>query len=135
MIVDQDEINALLAEADGLAKELEDGTTAATSAEGIPVPPPPPRPLLNVTPEVARILRIRVPVRVQLASRRMTVAEVRRLCLGTIVEFRKPVEEPLGLLINNHPVGRGHAVKVGERFGLRVSEIRDAATRIKSMGT
>ena len=135
MIVDQAEIDALLAEADGLAAEAGDEASAVapavTTAE--PTPPPPPR-FRNVSPELARILKIRVPVRVQLASRRMSIATVRRLSLGTIIEFRKPIEEPLELLINNHPVGKGDAVKVGEHFGLRVSEIRDAATRIRSMG-
>jgi flagellar motor switch protein FliN/FliY len=140
MIVDQDQIDALLAEADGLAAELGievNGAPAAASDAGGPAAPastPPPRPRLNVTPEVARILKIRVPVRVQLAARRMSIAEVRRFSLGTIIEFRRSVEDPLELLINNHPVGKGDAVKVGRRFGLRVREIRDAATRIRSMG-
>ena len=136
MIVDQDEIDALLAEADSLVAEASDDASAVTPAEDAakPPPPPPPRPFINVTPELARILKIRVPVRVQLASRQMSIADVRRLSLGTIIEFHKPIEEPLELLINNHPVGRGNAVKVGEHFGLRISEIRDAATRIRSMG-
>jgi flagellar motor switch protein FliN/FliY len=140
MIVDQDEIEALLAQADDLAAEAGEEVHAAA----IPAPapdagapataPPPPRPPINVSSEVARILRIQVPVRVQLASRQMSIAEVRKLSLGRIIEFHKAVDDPLDLLINNHQVGRGVAVKVGEHFGLRVSEIRDAATRIKSMG-
>ncbi|MBU0617139.1 MAG: FliM/FliN family flagellar motor switch protein [Planctomycetes bacterium] len=136
MIVDQDEIDALLAEADSVVAELGEDATALALAEDAPEPPPPPppRPLLNVTPEVARILKIRVPLRVQLASRQMSIAEVRKLSLGTIIEFHKPIAEPLELLINNHPVGNGDAVKVGQRFGVRISEMRDAATRIRSMG-
>jgi flagellar motor switch protein FliN/FliY len=64
----------------------------------------------------------------------MSIGQVRKLSLGMIIEFHKPVGDPLDLLINNRPVGKGDAVKVGERFGLRVSEIGDAATRIRSMG-
>ena len=141
MIVDQDEIEALLAQADDLVTEAgEEANAAATAASaleaGAPATAaPPPRPFINVSSEVARILRIQVPVRVQLASRQMSVAEVRKLSLGMIIEFHKAVDDPLDLLINNHPVGRGIAVKVGEHFGLRVSEIRDAATRIRSMGS
>jgi len=140
MIVDQNEIEALLAQADDLVAEA--GGETSVTATAAPAPdagtpataPPPTRPIINASSEVARILRIQVPVRVQLASRQMNIAEVRKLSLGMIIEFHKAVDEPLDLLINNHPVGRGVAVKVGERFGLRVSEIRDAATRIKSMG-
>ncbi len=140
MIVDQDEIEALLAQADDLVAETGEEVHAAATAAPAPdagapaTAPPPPQPSINVSSEVARILRIQVPARVQLASRRMSIAEVRKLSLGMIIEFHKAVDDPLDLLINNHPVGRGIAVKVGERFGLRVSEIRDAATRIKSMG-
>lgn len=135
MIVDQDEIDALLAEADGLVAEATDeaGTIASPAVTATPSAAAP-APLADVSPELARILRIRVPVRVQLASRYMNIAAIRGLSLGTIIEFYKSIEEPLDLLINNHPVGKGDAVKVEEHFGLRISEIRDAATRIRSMG-
>lgn len=143
MIVDQGEIETLLAEADGLVAEASSEANAAAAASapapdaGAPAaapPSPPSRPFTDVSSEIARILRIQVPVRVQLASRQMSIAEVRKLSLGMIIEFHKVVDDALDLLINNQPVGRGVAVKVGEHFGLRVSEIRDAATRIKSMG-
>ncbi len=132
MVVDQDEIAALLAQADSLAEEAREESPEPTQAA---VPPSPaPRRFAAVSPEVARILKIHVPVIVQLASRRMGVSAARKLSLGTIIEFHKSVDDPLELLINNHLVGRGDAVKVGEHFGLRVTEIHDAATRIKSMG-
>jgi flagellar motor switch protein FliN/FliY len=129
MIVDQSEIDALLAQADGLAAEAQIEVTA-------PEPPQAPKPVRIEagSPEVARILKLRVPVIVRLASRRMTISAVRRLSLGMIIEFQKPVEQPLELLINNHSIGKGDAVKVNEHFGLRVREIGDAATRIRSMG-
>jgi flagellar motor switch protein FliN/FliY len=133
MIVDQDEINALLAQAEGLAREA--GRDSPEPApRPVPPPPPPLRPPVDASPELTRTLKIRVPVIVQLASRRMSISAVRRLSLGTIIEFSKSVDEPLQLLINNRLAGTGDAVKVGEHFGLRVTQIRDAATRIKSMG-
>ena len=126
MIVDQSEIEELLSQAEDLADEV-----------GVP-PPPPPRPaarrIVDASPEIMRLLRIKVPVIVQLASRRMHISEVRKISLGMIIEFNKSINDPLDLLINNHMVGRGETVKVGEHFGLRILEILDAATRIKSMG-
>jgi flagellar motor switch protein FliN/FliY len=83
---------------------------------------------------VDRILKIHVPVIVRLASRRMPIRTLRQLSPGVVVELGKAVDEPLELLINNRAVARGTTVKVGERFGLRIAQIRDAATRIKSMG-
>ncbi|MFQ5807652.1 MAG: FliM/FliN family flagellar motor switch protein [Phycisphaerae bacterium] len=131
MIVDHDEIEALLAQAQDLTGEAEADALKPASARA---PAAPPRRIVDAPPEVARILKIQVPVIVQLAARRMSISAVRKLSLGMIIEFHKSVDAPLELLINNHPVGKGDAVKVGEHFGLRVLEIRDAATRIKSLG-
>lgn len=128
MIVDQSEIEALLSQAQDLVNEVGLEETPP------PVARPPARRVIDASPEIMRLLRLRVPVIVQLASRRMHIAEVRKISLGMIIEFNKAVDDPLDLLINNHPVGSGEAVKVGEHFGLRVSEIGDAAERIKSMG-
>ena len=136
MIVDQDEINALLAQADSLVQEAEIDTVLGDAA---PPPPPPPQTskplsLKNVPPQIARLLRMRVPVIVQLAKRKMDISSIRRLSLGTIIEFHKNIDQPLLLLINNHAIGEGDTVKVGERFGLRLQQITDQATRIRSLG-
>ncbi len=89
---------------------------------------------LSRDPALARILRLHVPVIVQLAERRMAVSTIRDLSIGAIIEFEKAVTDPLDLLINRHLIGRGFTVKVGENFGLRVSEVCDRSQRVRSMG-
>lgn len=84
--------------------------------------------------ELHRILHLQVPVIVKLAERKLTLAEVMRLGAGAIIEFYKSNDEPLELLINNKPIGLGEAVKVGENFGLRITQIGDVRAVIKSMG-
>jgi len=84
--------------------------------------------------EVQRIMRLEVPVIVKLAERRLSMSEVLRLGVGAIIEFSKANEEPLELLINNKSIGVGEAVKVGENFGLRISQIGDVKSVIRSMG-
>ena len=74
-----------------------------------------------------RVLRLQVPVVVRLAERKMPLSEVMRLGAGAIIEFVKSSSDPLDLLVNNKPVGRGETVKVGENFGLRVTRIGDVA--------
>jgi flagellar motor switch protein FliN/FliY len=85
--------------------------------------------------ELARILRLEVPVIVKLAERKLNMAELLRLGAVGIIEFSKANEEPLELLINNKPIGVGEAVKVGENFGLRITQIGDVRSVIRSMGT
>jgi len=84
--------------------------------------------------ELSRILRLHVPVIVKLAERKLTMSEVLRLGVGAIIEFSKANDEPLELLINNKPIGLGEAVKVGENFGLRITQVGDVKAVIRSMG-
>jgi flagellar motor switch protein FliN/FliY len=83
--------------------------------------------------ELGRILRLQVPVIVKLAERRLAMSEVLRLGVGAIIEFSKANGEPLELLINNKAIGLGEAVKVGENFGLRITQIGDVKSVIRSM--
>ena len=77
---------------------------------------------------------MKVPVIVRLAERKMSMAEVMRLGSGAIVEFTRSSDEPLELLVNNKVVGVGEAVKVGENFGLKISQIGDVKQVIRSLG-
>lgn len=85
--------------------------------------------------EIGRILRLNVPVIVKLAERKLSLSEVMRLGAGAIIEFSKSSEEPLELLINNKVIAVGEAVKIGENFGLRITQVGDVKQLIESMGT
>ena len=84
--------------------------------------------------DVRRLLAIEVPVIVQLGTRRMTVGEVMRFAVGAIIEFSKSAEEELELLANNKPIGKGHAVKVGENFGIKLTRIGSVKETILKLG-
>jgi flagellar motor switch protein FliN/FliY len=85
--------------------------------------------------ELQRILKMHVPVIVKLAERKLPLSEVMRLGPGAIIEFFKSSEEPLELLINNKAIALGDTVKVGENFGLKITQIGDVRQIIKSMGS
>ena len=85
--------------------------------------------------ELSRILKIKVPVIVKLAERKFSLAEVMRIQTGAILEFNKPADQPLELMINNKAIAFGEAVKVGENFGLRVQQVGDVKAIIHSMGS
>jgi flagellar motor switch protein FliN/FliY len=84
--------------------------------------------------DLSRILRLEVPVIVKLAERKILLSEVLRLGTGAIVEFFKRSDEPLELLVNNKTIGVGETVKVGENFGLRITQIGDMKQLIEAMG-
>lgn len=84
--------------------------------------------------ELQRILNLEVPLIVKLAERKLPMSEVLRLGVGAIIEFYRRSDEPLELLVNNKPIALGETVKVGENFGLRLTQIGDVRQVIRSMG-
>lgn len=83
--------------------------------------------------DLHRILRLRVPVIVKLAERRINVQEVLQLSAGSIIEFFKGSNEELELLINNTTIGTGVAVKVGENFGIKLANVGDVRQVVSAM--
>ena len=77
---------------------------------------------LNQLPTYARgLMRIRVPVQVMLASQRKSIQEIIELGPGSIVKFDKTCDEPLELRVGDRAVATGEVVKVGDKFGLKIS--------------
>ncbi len=83
---------------------------------------------------VEAIMKLEVPLIVELGRRTLPVKDVVALLPGAIIELPKNAEEELEILVNNKQVGVGRAVKVGENFGVRISFIGDLKKRIEAMG-
>lgn len=85
--------------------------------------------------KLERLLRLEVPVIVKLADRKLSMQEVMRFGPGAIIEFFKPSDQPLELLVNNKTIAIGETVKVGENFGIRITQIGDVKQIIEMMCT
>jgi len=83
--------------------------------------------------DLKTILKLRVPVIVQIARRRTSMENVLGLSPGSILEFEKSADDELELLVNNKAIGRGAAVKVGENFGLRITAIGTPRQRVAAL--
>lgn len=70
-----------------------------------------------------RLNSIPVEVIVTLADKKIDMAQMLGMGVGTMITFEKPAEDFLDLYVNNHLHGRGEAVKIGEKFGLRVNQL------------
>ena len=81
-----------------------------------------------------RILRLEVPVIVKVAEKQLPLGDVVNLSPGSIIEFSRSSDQPLELHVNNKMIGQGAAVKVGEKFGLRITRIVPVAEKIRSLG-
>ena len=69
------------------------------------------------------LLRIELPVHVVLATKKESLKDVVELASGSIIKFNKSCDEMLHLQVGDQPVAVGEAIKVGDKFGFRVSQM------------
>ena len=124
----------------------QDGETAAAPSTGTASTPPAEGkkaadhrasyrgPSLRDLPTYTRsLLKIRVPLSVTLAAKKQPVGQILEIGPGSILQFEKSCEEMLDLNVSNLPIARGEAVKVGEKFGLRVTSLILPGERFKAV--
>ncbi len=116
MNLTQDEIDALLRSSDVSGPPADKRPSASAKAGG----------RSRITGDGSRwayILQLSVPLVVRVAQRQMKLRQILEISTGSIVEFDTPAESELDLLVNNSPVAKGMAVKVGENFGIRLTRV------------
>ncbi len=64
-----------------------------------------------------------VTVTVRLAEKKIELGPLLSLTPGALITFNKSCEDLLDLFVNNHLYCRGEAVKIGEKFGLKINEV------------
>lgn len=79
---------------------------------------------LQDLPQYSRsLLRISVPVVVSLAQQRQPIHRILEIGTGSILQFDKSCEELLELEVSGQRVAEGEAVKIGDKFGLRITSL------------
>jgi flagellar motor switch protein FliN len=69
------------------------------------------------------VMDVPVEVTIELGRRNMRIAEVLRLGPGSTLELDKVSGDPLDIYVNNQLIARGEAVVIGERYGVRLTEV------------
>ena len=100
-------------------------------AEGAAAPAAQRQPALP--PYTRSLLRISVPVVVTLAEKRQSLGRIIEIGPGSILQFDKSCEEMLDLSVGNRSIAWGEAVKVGDKFGLRITSITPPEERFQSL--
>ena len=75
----------------------------------------------DLPPYTRSLLRIKVPVVVTLAEKRQMLSRIIEIGPGSIIQFDKSCEEMLDLEVGNQAVASGEVVKIGDKFGLRIT--------------
>ncbi|MCG8449309.1 MAG: FliM/FliN family flagellar motor C-terminal domain-containing protein [Pirellulales bacterium] len=118
--------------ADALSRPLDGEAIPHDSA-----PPPSEAPLsFSALPGYSRsLLKINLPVKVVLAEKKERLGEITELAPGAIIKFDKACDALLQMCVGNLSVAEGEAVKVGDKFGFRVSRIlmpKEHFTKVQS---
>lgn len=92
-------------------------------------------PFANLPAYTRSLLRIDLPVRVALAHKRQRADDILGLGPGQIIQFNKSCDEMLDLMVGHQKVARGEAVKVGDKFGLRITSIVLPEERFRTVGS
>lgn len=84
--------------------------------------------------DIDRILEIPLEVHVELGRKRMRIGELLSIGVGSVVELGTAAGAPLSIYANNTLIAHGEAVVVGERYGVRVTDIVSPRERVRRLG-
>ena len=79
------------------------------------------------------LLKVKIPVAAVLARGKRPIKMILELGVGSVVQFDKSFDSFLDLQVGQMTVGNGEAVKVGDKFGLRVQSIQLPKERFRAV--
>jgi flagellar motor switch protein FliN/FliY len=120
--------------AGALADDIVAAAKAPAPRRETPAAAPPKRAEANGGPSLDFILDLSLEVSVELGRAKMLVGELLQLGQGAVVELNKLAGEPLEVLVNQKLVARGEAVVVGEKFGIRITDVVPPDERVRRLG-
>ena len=76
---------------------------------------------------------IDVELTVEVGRTEITIRELLRLNEGSVVELERLAGDPLDILANGVKIAKGEVVMVGERFGIRFTEVTNPENRFQKL--
>ena len=73
-------------------------------------------------------------VSVEVGRSKILLRDLLKMGEGYVIELDKLAGDPLDLYVNNRLIARGEAVMVGERFGIRLTDVVSTSDRIERLG-
>tara|TARA_B100001778_G_C18460741_1_gene571041 strand:- start:430 stop:789 length:360 start_codon:yes stop_codon:yes gene_type:complete len=76
---------------------------------------------------------IEVKLTVEVGASELKIRDLLRLNEGSVVELERLAGDPLDILANGVPIAKGEVVMVGERFGVRFTEVTSPEDTVKKL--
>lgn len=117
------------------AEKLQPEETAELLEETAPAPSEEPKEQEDaLSRELEFLFDVPLQVSVEVGRARILLKDLLQMGEGYVVELDKLAGEPLDLYVNSRLIARGEAVKVGDRFGIKLTEVVSQSDRIKRLG-
>lgn len=100
--------------------------TRVTSADGAEVTTP-------IT-DISMLLDIPVTLSMEIGQTKISISELLKLGKDSVIELQRLAHEPLDVLVNGTLVAHGEAVVVGDRFGIRLTDVISPQERLRKFG-
>ena len=76
---------------------------------------------------------IPVTLSVEVGRTNMQIRDLLKLSEGSVIELDRVAGESIDILVNNTVIARGEVVVVNERYGVRLTQVLDAAERLRKI--
>ena len=83
--------------------------------------------------DIELVLDIPVQLSVELGRTRVPIKHILQLAQGSVIELDGLAGEPLDVMVNGCLIAQGEVVVVGERFGIRLTDIITPSERIRKL--
>lgn len=87
----------------------------------------------GATTDIDLIMDVPVQMTVELGRTRMTIKNLLQLGQGSIVELDSLAGEPMDIFVNGFLIAQGEVVVVGEKYGIRLTDIITPSERINRL--
>ena len=116
---EQDDIDAVLAEAEAKPAPMEELKSSAVRVDG--------------APDLDVIMDIPVRISMEVGNTEISIRNLLQLNQGSVIELDRLAGEPLDVLVNGTLIAHGEVVVVNEKFGIRMTDVISPSERIKKL--
>ncbi len=74
-------------------------------------------------------------ISVEVGRSKILLRDLLKMGEGYVIELDKLAGEPLDLYVNSKLIAKGEAVMVGDKFGIRLTDVVSTADRIENLGS
>ena len=101
-------------------------STRVSSADGSEITTP--------IADISMLLDIPVTLSMEIGQTKISISELLKLSKDSVIELQRMAHEPLDVLVNGTLVAHGEAVVVGDRFGIRLTDVISPQERLRKFG-